>query len=150
MRAISQEIPQSSITKFSLKINYLEFCGNLPGANELNHDLNQSWVITNQVFINIFQWDLMWNSYTLFQEHSFEKKSSAQYQPFCSGLNYLNAAQVRRTESKLSFIDLGQVWTVRHQAITWANVALSAIRQHQAITWTNIDLSAVRPIHPLA
>ena len=35
IRAISQEIPQLSITKICLKITYLEFYSNLPGASEL-------------------------------------------------------------------------------------------------------------------
>ena len=35
LRAISQEIPQSSITEISLKITYLDFNSNLPGVNEL-------------------------------------------------------------------------------------------------------------------
>ena len=36
MRAISQEMPQPSITKISLKITYLKFYSNLSGANELS------------------------------------------------------------------------------------------------------------------
>ena len=35
LRTILQEMPQPSITKFSLKIIYLKFLSNLPGANEL-------------------------------------------------------------------------------------------------------------------
>ena len=35
IRAISQEMPQPSITKNSLKITYLKFRSNLPGVNEL-------------------------------------------------------------------------------------------------------------------
>ena len=39
LRAISQEIPQPSITKISFRITYLIFHLNLPGANELmRHD----------------------------------------------------------------------------------------------------------------
>ena len=34
IRAISQEMPQPSITKICFKIIYLEFHSNLPGANE--------------------------------------------------------------------------------------------------------------------
>ena len=34
-RAISQEMPQPSITKISLKITYLKFHSNFPGVNEL-------------------------------------------------------------------------------------------------------------------
>ena len=37
LKAISQEIPQPSITKVSLKITYITIHANLPGANELNH-----------------------------------------------------------------------------------------------------------------
>ena len=33
--AISQEMPQPSITKIHLKITYLKFHSNFPGANEL-------------------------------------------------------------------------------------------------------------------
>ena len=36
LRTILQEIPQPSGTAISLKITYLKFCSNLPGANELN------------------------------------------------------------------------------------------------------------------
>ena len=36
IRAISQEMPQSSITKICLKIIFLKFHSNFPGANELN------------------------------------------------------------------------------------------------------------------
>ena len=35
MRAVSQEMLQASVTKLSLKIIYLKFYSNLPGANEL-------------------------------------------------------------------------------------------------------------------
>ena len=38
VRAISQEIPQPSITKISLKITSLEFISNLLGANELKYN----------------------------------------------------------------------------------------------------------------
>ena len=37
IRAISQEMPQSSITKICLKITNLKFHWNFPGANELTH-----------------------------------------------------------------------------------------------------------------
>ena len=36
LRVILQEIPQPSVTEISLKITYLKFCSNLPGASELN------------------------------------------------------------------------------------------------------------------
>ena len=36
LRAILQEIPQPSVNEISLKITYLKFCSNLPGADELN------------------------------------------------------------------------------------------------------------------
>ena len=35
LRAISHKIPQPLITKISMKITYLKFLSNLPGANEL-------------------------------------------------------------------------------------------------------------------
>ena len=35
LRAISEEIPQPSLVKHTLKITYLKFHSNLPGANEL-------------------------------------------------------------------------------------------------------------------
>ena len=41
LRAISQEIPQPSITKFILKVNNLKYPSNPPGANALTH---QRWV----------------------------------------------------------------------------------------------------------
>ena len=36
LRAILQKIPQPPIIKISLKISFLKFLSNLPGANELN------------------------------------------------------------------------------------------------------------------
>ena len=36
IRAISQEMPQTSITKILLKFTYLKFHSNFPGANELS------------------------------------------------------------------------------------------------------------------
>ena len=36
--ALSQEIHQPLVTKISLKIMYIEFNSNTPGANELNHN----------------------------------------------------------------------------------------------------------------
>ena len=36
IRAISQEMPQPSVTKICLKITYLKFHSNFPGANELS------------------------------------------------------------------------------------------------------------------
>ena len=41
IRAISQEMPQPSVTKIRLKITYLNFHSNFPGANELNN--HQTW-----------------------------------------------------------------------------------------------------------
>ena len=38
-RAISQEMPQPSITKIRLKITYLKFHSNFSGANELIYDM---------------------------------------------------------------------------------------------------------------
>ena len=35
LRAILQEIPQLPVTEISLKITYLKYCSNFPGANEL-------------------------------------------------------------------------------------------------------------------
>ena len=43
VRAISQEIPQPlAVTRISLKITYLKFRSNLPGANELNRLFSSS------------------------------------------------------------------------------------------------------------
>ena len=39
IRAISQEMPQPSVTKIRLKITYLKFHSNFPGANELIENL---------------------------------------------------------------------------------------------------------------
>ena len=36
LSAILQAITQPSVTEISLKIDYLKFCSNLPGANELS------------------------------------------------------------------------------------------------------------------
>ena len=37
IRALSQEMPQQSVIKIHLKITYLKFHSNFPGANELTH-----------------------------------------------------------------------------------------------------------------
>ena len=37
IRAISQEMPQASITKIHLKITYLKLHSNIPGGSELSH-----------------------------------------------------------------------------------------------------------------
>ena len=42
IRAISQEMPQPSITKIHLKITYLKFHSNFPGANELKNIYSQA------------------------------------------------------------------------------------------------------------
>ena len=46
IRAISQEMPQSSITKILLKITYLKFYWNSPGANELT---SPKWLEAHQL-----------------------------------------------------------------------------------------------------
>ena len=38
IRAISKEMPQPSITKIGLKITYIKFHSNFPGANELKSE----------------------------------------------------------------------------------------------------------------
>ena len=43
IRTISQEMPQPSITKICLKIKYLKFHSNSPGANELNDFSSPKW-----------------------------------------------------------------------------------------------------------
>ena len=45
IRAISQEMPQPSITKICLKITCLKFHSNFPGANELKSDIPEHSVI---------------------------------------------------------------------------------------------------------
>ena len=49
IRAISQEMPQPSITKIYLKITYLKFHSNFPGANE--------WIFVNTCSSNGFLLD---------------------------------------------------------------------------------------------
>ena len=44
IRTISQEIPQPSIAKIRLKITYLKFYWNFPGANELKVEISK-WLI---------------------------------------------------------------------------------------------------------
>ena len=45
IRAISQAMPQPSITKIRLKITYLKFQSNFPGANELIIVIKFMWFI---------------------------------------------------------------------------------------------------------
>ena len=47
LKAILQEIPQPSVTEISLKITYLKFYPNLPGANELTYDFTQRGKLLN-------------------------------------------------------------------------------------------------------
>ena len=49
IRAIRQEMPQTSITKLCLKTTYLKFHSNFPGGNELIKlllNLGHGWIIT--------------------------------------------------------------------------------------------------------
>ena len=48
LRAISQEIPQQSITKIGLKTAYLKFNSNLPGANGLTSSVAGLWLPRSQ------------------------------------------------------------------------------------------------------
>ena len=52
LRAISQELPYPSITKISLKIIYLKFNWNLPGANELK-SIPRTWILMTIKLTNI-------------------------------------------------------------------------------------------------
>ena len=49
IRAISQEMPQPTITKIRLKITYLKFHSNFPGANELKSRCPWLSIIYRQV-----------------------------------------------------------------------------------------------------
>ena len=52
IRAISQEMPQKSITKIHLKITYLKFHSNFPGANELKDaDVGYGVASTNSLIV---------------------------------------------------------------------------------------------------
>ena len=108
IRAISQEMPEPSITKISLKIIYLKFYSNLPGANELkttksvergmlhnaaSHDPSQYWLIVNWTLRNIIQWNLNQNI-TIFKKIFKEislKMLTANWLSFCLGPNMLTS-----------------------------------------------------------
>ena len=47
LRVILQEIPQPSVTEISMKITYLKFCSNLPGANELSPLMHDPYISGN-------------------------------------------------------------------------------------------------------
>ena len=49
LMAISQGAPQPSITKIRLKITYLKFLSNLPGANELDHGAREFEFIPQKI-----------------------------------------------------------------------------------------------------
>ena len=102
LRAILQEMPQPSVTEISLKITYLKFCSNLPGANELtthwgrvthicvvelghnrfrlwlvacstpSHYQNQCWNTVHWTFRNKLQWNFNRNSNIFIPEIAFE------------------------------------------------------------------------------
>ena len=57
IRAISQKMPQPSITKICLKNTYLKFHSNFPGANELKtiDYLKNVWTIINCYSITFVQ-----------------------------------------------------------------------------------------------
>ena len=61
MRAISQKIPQPSITKISLKITYLKFYSTLPGANKLKFQ-NPKFCILTPKITNIVD-SICWSVY---------------------------------------------------------------------------------------
>ena len=49
LRAISQEIPQPSITKIHLKMTYLKFHLSFPGANELKAYFTDAYMYRSSV-----------------------------------------------------------------------------------------------------
>ena len=57
IRAISKEMLQPSITKIGLKITYIKFHSNFPGANELTHwGRDKMAAISQTMFSNAFSW----------------------------------------------------------------------------------------------
>ena len=81
--AISQKIPQLSITKFSLKIPYLSFLLNLPGANELSHmgslGLNVFNVVTPHLPDREWRWSLKIQGYSPGTRHCNFDTISVKY-----------------------------------------------------------------------
>ena len=69
--AISLEIPQPSIIKCSLKITFLKYHSNLPGAKELNTSLT-SWKLKRIFYEAAFMSINLWNvNYSIsFQKHT--------------------------------------------------------------------------------
>ena len=57
LRAILQEIPQPSVTEIGLKITYLKFCSNLPGADEL---ISMNWSLYSQLHYHVTCKYLKW------------------------------------------------------------------------------------------
>ena len=58
IRAISQQMPQPSITKICLKITYLKFHSNFPGANELTGSGELFIVIITDILFDPNFWEL--------------------------------------------------------------------------------------------
>ena len=78
LRAISQEIPQPPITKISLKIIYVKFHSNLPGANELiSFSTRRIYTHNSPRFQELewFSWKLLANNSDFFSKSEMEHQS---------------------------------------------------------------------------
>ena len=51
-RAVSQKMPQPSVTKIYLKITYLKLHSNFPGANELTNDIFQDYFTGQFIWVH--------------------------------------------------------------------------------------------------
>ena len=97
-RAISQEMPQLSITKICLKITCLKFHSNFPGANELTHwSLEHVAVILSVIFQLNSQIDSLSTCYEItlkwMSQHLLDNKSTlVQVMAWCrqATSHYLN------------------------------------------------------------
>ena len=131
LRAISQEIPQPSITKLSLIITYGKFHWNLPGTNEFthfplephicasesgqhwfrqwlvaysapSHYLKQCWVIVNWTLRNKLQWNFNQNIKRFIHKKSIWKYCLRNGSHLVKGeMSWTHQSQAKETSQEL-------------------------------------------------
>ena len=128
MRAISQEMPQPSITKISLKITYLKFHSNFPGANELKYWLPFLSPIIWSLPGNAWRWDLGWSRVGRLSPGPVAEKITKTFNPLCAKffrgniniyLHFTSLFHTETTEVHEIFLRVRRGPTYSNKSISW-------------------------------
>ena len=160
--AISQEIPQPSITKICLKITCLKFHSNFPGANELrNHSKPSKSIIQPQqdksehyrmyvVRYILLIWNSLWrtqlhNAVTLHKNHGIPHQG--QLDCLCNILfRHYREHQISFHWPYVRGIHMWSVvfrhkWSVLWKAISWYDA--NAIHEVRSVSFTDYKCGVV-------